>query len=138
MSDVTFHFKPEVIHLLKWFKDSPDTGDPACVCSYCAEVIKDDGEIPLRVFREDNTELRLHMFCARQVVIELAPKPTVQELLDRVDMAHRSSPAFAEGQAAYVVGTRRGSNPYSGNPNRKEWFMGWDDAWDEAHAESQD
>jgi len=64
------HFKDEMVHLLTWFKDSPDRGDPACICSLCGEIIDED-EMPLRVFREsDNAELRLHMDCAKQVIQE--------------------------------------------------------------------
>ena len=70
----TFHFRPQIIHQLTWFKDSPDTGDPACKCSYCGKLIE-EGQIPLRVWREsDDTELRLHMDCARVVVVEFAKK----------------------------------------------------------------
>jgi len=64
------HFKAEMVHLLTWFKDSPDRGDPACICSLCGEIIDED-EMPLRMFRDsDNTELRLHMDCAKQVIQE--------------------------------------------------------------------
>ena len=64
------HFKDEMVHLLTWFKDSPDRGDPACICSLCGEIIDED-EMPLRAFREsDNAELRLHMDCAKQVIQE--------------------------------------------------------------------
>jgi hypothetical protein len=47
---------------LKFWPDSPDTGDHACICSYCEEVIY---EAPvIRFFdRDDNTEVRLHSEC---------------------------------------------------------------------------
>jgi hypothetical protein len=75
----TFHFKPENYHLLTWFEDSPDTGDPACICSFCSKVIE-EGLIPLRIFRSsDDTELRLHVDCAGQVIVEFAVSPNVSE-----------------------------------------------------------
>jgi len=72
----TFHFNPEIYPLLTWFKDSPDTGMPECLCSYCGKMIESsedsDEPIPLRVFREsDNTELRLHWGCVGKVIVEL-------------------------------------------------------------------
>jgi len=64
----TFHFVPEALHLLTWFSDSPDTGDPACICSLCGKLIE-EGIIPLRIFDERrDKELRLHMNCASQVI----------------------------------------------------------------------
>lgn len=70
----TFHFQPAVFGDLTWFNDSPDTGDPACVCSLCGKVIE-EGEIPLRIFRpSNNTELRLHMrACAEKAIMEFRP-----------------------------------------------------------------
>ena len=48
---------------LAWFDDSPDAGDPACICSYCGNVIE-EYEIPLRLFRRrENTEARLCETC---------------------------------------------------------------------------
>jgi len=125
-----FHFKSEIIHLLTWFNDSPDTGDPTCICSYCGEIIE-EGEIPFRIFREsNNTEIRLHIKCGEQVIVEIAPKQTLQEIMAGIELQTRNSPAYAEGQAAFTEGKRRGSNPYSGNPYRKDWFAGWDAAWE--------
>ena len=118
---MTFHFKMEYVHLLKWFTDSPDTGDPACVCSYCAKVIP-EGEVPLRAWREDNTELRLHINCAKIVVEEFSPP----------ELQYKDHPAFADGQDAFRDGWRRASNPYSAHgPERFRlaWEAGWDDAW---------
>ena len=55
----TFHFLPNVAERLKWFKDSPNPGHPACLCSWCGKVIE-AGEMPIRAWRRsDNTELRL-------------------------------------------------------------------------------
>ncbi len=82
---MTLHFRPEVIHQLKWFKDSPDTGDPACICSFCGKVIE-EGEIPLRVWQETgNMEFRLHIDCARQVIQEFQPKKRVSDARNESD-----------------------------------------------------
>ena len=49
-----YHVKKLDIHLnisfdeLAWYSDSPDTGDPACVCSYCNKAIP-KGELCLRI-----------------------------------------------------------------------------------------
>jgi len=76
MHDIpTFHFIPEMVHLLMWFDDVPDAGDPACICSLCKKVIV-KGEMPLRIFRtRDHTEIRLHISCANKIIVELAVKP---------------------------------------------------------------
>lgn len=53
-----FHEEPE----LKFWPDSPEAGDPMCICSYCEEIIEDAPVI--RFFdREKNTEARLHLEC---------------------------------------------------------------------------
>jgi len=36
---------------LGWFDDSPDAGDPACICSYCGRVIDED-QVPLRIWSQ--------------------------------------------------------------------------------------
>lgn len=113
----TLHFFPDKIHLLTWFKDSPNTGDPLCICSFCRKLIA-EGEMPLRIFRDsDNTELRLHMECGQKVIVEMAPMP------------YRDHPAFADGRAAQLSGTRRGANPYPPGTGRAAWWAGWDDGW---------
>jgi len=49
---------------LKFFEDSPDAGDPACICSYCEEVIREDEAPAIRFFdMESKTEARLHIDC---------------------------------------------------------------------------
>ena len=68
-----FHFVPETYHLLTWFVDSPNAGDPGCICSLCGKVIE-DVETPLRLFRErDNYELRLHKKCAEKAIVGFVP-----------------------------------------------------------------
>jgi hypothetical protein len=123
----TFHFLPNVAERLTWFKDSPDPGDPACLCSWCGTVIG-EGELPIRAWRSgDKSELRLHIECAKQTILELgAQKPASQ---------YKDHTAFAEGKAAFLDGRRRGSNPYSGKSTfGPAWYAGWDAAWEESHA----
>jgi hypothetical protein len=57
---------------LRWFVDSPNAGDPACLCSLCGEVIPEEDEegevvIPIRVWdrRAGRTalEARFHPNC---------------------------------------------------------------------------
>lgn len=69
MAEVHFHIKPEAAGKLKFFSDSPDAGDPSCVCSWCGKVIE-EREMPLRLFRENNTEARLHQRCWNDVMVE--------------------------------------------------------------------
>lgn len=47
---------------ITWFVDSPATGNPACLCSYCLEVIKDES-CAIRLFHSDNLEARFHVTC---------------------------------------------------------------------------
>ena len=48
---------------LAWFEDSPDAGDPECICSYCGFVIPED-YAPVRFFGEGGKyEIRLHPAC---------------------------------------------------------------------------
>ena len=48
---------------LAWFEDSPDAGDPDCICSYCSFVIPED-DVPARFFSESGKcEIRLHTKC---------------------------------------------------------------------------
>ena len=53
------------ISRLTWFSDSPDVGDPACICSLCLEIIYD---IPVRGFHEEmDQELRFHFDCFKKI-----------------------------------------------------------------------
>lgn len=48
---------------LAWFDDTPDAGDPECICSYCGFQIGAD-ELPLRIFsNKENKEARLCENC---------------------------------------------------------------------------
>lgn len=48
---------PEIV----WYKNSPDGGDPECLCSLCAKQIGEN-EQPIRLFGKD-IEARFHDFC---------------------------------------------------------------------------
>jgi hypothetical protein len=120
----TFHIKPELVLYLRWFVDSPNTGDPACICSFCFQVIQQD-EVPLRIFSgSGNSEVRLHPECAKQCIQELQSKSP-----------QSNHPAYLHGQNAFHAGIRRGSNPYRVNDPqaaRLAWWAGWDAAWQKA------
>lgn len=45
-----------------WFHDSPDAGDPGCVCSTCGQVIP-ESDFRIRCWREDGREARFHLPC---------------------------------------------------------------------------
>ena len=48
-----------------WFTDSPDVGDPACLCSLCEKLITEDDAPAIRLFDTNtNREARFHMRCA--------------------------------------------------------------------------
>jgi hypothetical protein len=134
-----FHFRPDKYPLLVWFTDSPDAGDPRCLCSYCLKRIEDpedSTELALRVFSEDNKELRMHMDCAREVIIELAPRSPLEIQLPHIDSQYLGHPAFTEGVKAFVEDQQRGSNPYAKSgpdKSRLAWYAGWDEAWRVAH-----
>lgn len=47
-----------------WFKDSPDAGDPSCICSWCGKQITEEQAPAVRMFDSDaNTEARFHHGC---------------------------------------------------------------------------
>lgn len=48
---------------LAWFEDSPDTGDPACICSHCGNIVE-EYETVLRLLKaSEGTEARLCETC---------------------------------------------------------------------------
>ena len=54
---------------LKWFTDSPDAGDPDCICSLCDKVIPED-DAPIRIWNPSSKpvkEIRLHWDCFKNV-----------------------------------------------------------------------
>lgn len=49
------------------FHDSPDVGDPACLCSRCGKVIGED-EMPIRLWPDSGQyEYRFHPACVGAV-----------------------------------------------------------------------
>lgn len=48
-----------------WFDDSPDTGSPDCLCSWCLEVIESNS-LAIRFFHPSNREVRLHPTCFKE------------------------------------------------------------------------
>jgi hypothetical protein len=61
---------------LAWFDDSPDTGDPSCICSYCGRLIDED-QLPLRMFGEGGKkEARLCEDCQGLLLSITIPKET--------------------------------------------------------------
>jgi hypothetical protein len=132
-----FHFKPGKEQELTWFHDSPSIGDPKCICSYCKELITEEDEVPIRMWGEHSgIELRLHMYCARLVIVELSPKIEVPAPPEKPVSRYKFDPAYAEGKYAFAEGERRGSNPYSATGSQRScyaWWDGWDAAWEESH-----
>ncbi len=53
---------------LRCFENSPDAGDPDCLCSLCGKVISED-EVPVRMWPSGKThkEYRLHWNCFLEV-----------------------------------------------------------------------
>jgi|SRR5215471_1117179 len=64
---------------ITWFTDSPDAGDPACICSWCGLPIGSDEAPPIRMFNSTvppaGVEARFHRFCHHLAVTQLAPPP---------------------------------------------------------------
>jgi hypothetical protein len=61
----------EILNTDKWFTESPDCGQPNCLCSRCGQVIKEEDCPPLRLFIHDaGAEYRFHLSCVTQTVIE--------------------------------------------------------------------
>ena len=54
----------KIIKTDKLFQNSPDAGEPECICSRCGEVI-DEEEIPIRAFVDDfrGGKYRYHPHC---------------------------------------------------------------------------
>jgi len=54
---------------IRWFSDSPDIGDPDCLCSLCGQVITEDDGPAIRVTSAiDDREARFHSWCARNAL----------------------------------------------------------------------
>lgn len=72
-----YHIGPDALPVydvmleqLRWFDDSPDAGDPDCLCSLCGGLIEEEDD-PLRLTHEggdmDGREARLHIKCWNQI-----------------------------------------------------------------------
>jgi hypothetical protein len=84
-------------------------------------------------------ELRLHMFCARIVIVELSPKIIEETPPAKKESQYIHEPAYAKGIYDFADGVRRGSNPYSASGSQRAcyaWWDGWDAAWEEANAKA--
>ena len=58
---------------IRWFTDSPDAGDPACLCSRCGDPIPEH-DVPLRAWKEQlgrTLEARFCEECSHHVLQEL-------------------------------------------------------------------
>ena len=130
---MTFHFVPEHFGQLTWFNDSPDAGNTACVCSFCGKLIR-DYEHPLRIFRTNNMELRLHRTpCAEQVIEEFQIKAK--------ESRYKFHLGYSKGRYDHADGIRRGQNPYSANGDQVSclaWWDGWDDEDEEEPWDADD
>lgn len=63
-------FKPGMREQLTEWTDSPETGDPRCLCSYCKEPFEED-DMPLRMWPEGGRwEIRLHIPKCTDLVID--------------------------------------------------------------------
>lgn len=70
------------ITTLHWFLDSPDAGNPACLCSVCGEVIPVE-MFPIRMYwqrdMDEVLEARFHDACLGQVsTLKVAPSFAVE------------------------------------------------------------
>lgn len=69
-------------HELKCFNDSPDAGDPACICSKCEQQIAED-IVPVRIFPEQgNIEVRMHPDCFYAVQKPIQDGPAIDAWID--------------------------------------------------------
>lgn len=50
---------------IRFFRDSPDAGDPSCLCSWCGLRISEDEAPIFRTFTDTNEEARFHRACLR-------------------------------------------------------------------------
>lgn len=54
---------------ITWFRDSPDVGDPTCICSWCGQPIGEREAPIVRLFDSDaGTEARFHRRCTGVVL----------------------------------------------------------------------
>ncbi len=67
--------QPETtVAAIGWFYDSPDAGDPACVCSFCGLLIKEEDAPAIRMWDPDERmEARFHIECWQAVSSSVKP-----------------------------------------------------------------
>lgn len=67
----TLSLKPGILEQLQRFSNSPDAGDPGCLCSLCNQVIPED-ECPIRFWPKKNEkwEIRLHFDCFNKILVK--------------------------------------------------------------------
>lgn len=71
-----FRFKPGVIDRITWFRDSPDAGEPTCICSLCGKLIDED-DVPIRAWPEhDKREVRFHVECFAESIEQIPEDET--------------------------------------------------------------
>jgi hypothetical protein len=58
----------------RWYKGSPDVGDPECICSLCQKPITEDDGPAIRIFDQDN-EARFHRICGSLLIYAGVIKP---------------------------------------------------------------
>ena len=62
--------KDEYMQRIKWYQDSPDAGDPSCLCSFCEKMISEE-ECPIRMWNnktDSSLEARFHEDCFKQII----------------------------------------------------------------------
>jgi len=70
-----FPYSPEVLDRLRWFTDSPDAGDPRCLCSLCLEPIPERESPIMRIWTIDGSkEARLHQSCTAELLPGWVPQ----------------------------------------------------------------
>lgn len=68
---------------IRWFDDSPDAGDPACICSWCGEQITEVQAPAIRV-TTNNLEARFHGGCWTAALMD-APRGDDGTFADGLD-----------------------------------------------------
>lgn len=62
--------KEEYAQRIKWFTDSPDVGDPSCICSLCGEQVPEE-DLPIRLWNDNHDptlEARFHEDCFKKII----------------------------------------------------------------------
>ena len=64
------------------FKTSPDCGDPACLCSWCEQLITADDAPAIRMTNGANEEARFHRHCVTPAMYGSGLLPATHEIDD--------------------------------------------------------